>query len=464
MLFSSLTFLYLYLPVTMGVWLLVPKRAKNGALLLFSLLFYFYGEPRYTLLLLFSSLSDYLHALYIEEHRGTSGARRALISSITLNLLLLGVFKYADFFIGAVNGLTGASIPKPNLPLPLGISFFTFQTMSYTVDVYRGKVRAERNLFTLAAYVCLFPQLVAGPIVRYEDVAGRLADPGTDWNRFGYGVERFCLGLGKKVLLANTLGELYAALSRAASVSFLGSLLMAVGYTLQIYFDFSGYSDMAVGLGSMLGFDFPENFRYPFVARSVTEFWRRWHMTLSRWFRDYLYIPLGGNRVSRGRWFLNILLVWAATGLWHGAGWNFLLWGAYFGLLLIIEKWFLGPLLEKAPRMIGHVYTLAAVVVSFVLFASESMTGLGTQLSALFGGAAVSSAEAVYYAKSYGILLLVSAIGSTPLPKMAFDGLRKRVPEAVSGGLTVACCLTLLALSTAMLVDGSFNPFLYFRF
>ncbi len=462
MLFSSLTFLYLFLPLALGAWYLAPQKAKNAVLLVFSLLFYAYGEPKYVLLLLISSVSDWLHALYIESHRGTAGAKRALVSSILINVLMLGVFKYADFLIGSLNVLFGWSIPKTNLPLPIGISFFTFQTMSYTIDVYRDKAKAEKSLLTFATYVCLFPQLVAGPIVRYADVAARLNDPRGDIERFSRGVKRFCVGLGKKVLLANLLDELHGFLSDA-STSRLGAILLAVSYTLQIYFDFSGYSDMAIGLGAFFGFDFPKNFDYPFISRSVTEFWRRWHMTLSGWFRDYVYIPLGGNRVGKARWLFNILIVWAATGLWHGAAWNFVLWGVYFAVLLMLEKLFLLGALKKAPAAVGHIYTLIAVILSFVLFSNDSLAAVGKQLAALFGKTPFLNAQTLYYGKSYALVLLAAAIGSTPLIKRCFLALRKRLPR-VAFVCEAVCALALLGLSTAMLVDASFNPFLYFRF
>ncbi|MEG1524299.1 MAG: MBOAT family O-acyltransferase [Clostridia bacterium] len=463
MLFSSLTFLYLFLPLTLTAYYLAPKKAKNAVLLLASLLFYFYGEPKYTLLLVFSSLSDWLHALYIENHRTEKGAKRALISSIVINLLMLGVFKYTDFLIGTVNTAFGMDIPLTKLPLPIGISFFTFQTMSYTIDVYRGKAHAQRNLLTLATYVCLFPQLVAGPIVRYVDVDAALADPRTSYAQFAYGVRRFALGLGKKILIANTLGELHAKLSGAAEASWLGSVFLMIAYTLQIYFDFSGYSDMAIGLGSMLGFSFPENFNYPFIAKSITDFWRRWHMTLSGWFRDYLYIPLGGNRVSKGRWAFNILVVWAATGLWHGASWNFVLWGAYFGVLLLLEKLFLDQWIARAPRWIGHAYTLLFVLFSFVIFSNDTLAGIGAQTAALFGGAKWVSTEAAYYVKSYAVVLLAAVVGSTPLLKRGAERLTVKLPKLAAVS-EVVLCTALLLICTAMLVDSSFNPFLYFRF
>lgn len=462
MLFSSLTFLYLFLPVALAVCYLVPARARNGALLIFSLLFYFYGEQGYTLLLLFSSLSDWLLALYIEAHRGKQGAKIALWGSIFINLMILGTFKYADFFISAVNGAFSLSIPLMKLRLPVGVSFFTFQIMSYTIDVYRGEVKAEKNLGAMAAYVCMFPQLVAGPIVRYADIAGELKARTLSMERFGGGAGRFIRGLGKKLLLANLCGEAFSALSADPAKGGLSVALMGVFYTLQIYFDFDGYSDMAIGLGHMLGFTFPENFKYPLAAKSITDFWRRWHMTLSGWFRDYLYIPLGGNRVTKPRWVLNLLVVWAATGFWHGASWNFLLWGLLFGVLLAMEKLFWGGVLQRAPGFVGRVYTLGWVTFSFLLFACPNLFTLGQWLRAgftqpFFGG------TALYCLKSYWRVLALGCLLCTPAVEALIQRGTARFPRAAFL-FKPAAALLLLLCGTALMVEGSFNPFLYFRF
>lgn len=334
MLFSSITFLYGFLPLTLALYFLAPKSWRNGVLLAASLLFYFFGEPIYVSLLLISSISDFCWSLLIEKHRDQPKRTRFyLIASIVINLGLLGFFKYTDFFIGTVNDLLGTSIPLTGVPLPIGISFFTFQTMSYTIDVYRGRASAQRNLATFATFVCLFPQLIAGPIVRYTDVAAELESRKSTLEGVALGLRRFAFGLGKKVLLANAMGELCTAFRDAQSQSVLFFWLYAVAFSLQIYFDFSGYSDMAIGLGRIFGFQFPENFNYPFISKSITEFWRRWHMTLGSWFRDYVYIPLGGNRCSKAKWLRNLAVVWLLTGLWHGASWNFVLWGALFGVL-----------------------------------------------------------------------------------------------------------------------------------
>ncbi|MBQ3258809.1 MAG: MBOAT family protein [Oscillospiraceae bacterium] len=457
MLFSSIVFLYLFLPVTLLLYYAVPKKYRNTVLLIASLLFYFYGEQKYILLLILSSVSDYFHGLYIESHRGTKQAKYALISSIAINLGMLGIFKYTDFFIGTVNSLLGTAIPLTHLPLPIGISFFTFQTMSYSIDVYRGEAHAERSFHSFATYVCLFPQLVAGPIVRYTDVDAELKARILTLDRFALGVRRFSVGLGKKVLIANLLGELVSQYHGAAEPTVLFAWVAAAAYALQIYYDFSGYSDMAIGLGHMLGFTFPENFRHPFCSASITEFWRRWHMTMSFWFRDYVYIPLGGNRCSNRRWILNVMVVWALTGLWHGAAWNFVAWGVGYGLILLAEKFFLGKLLDRIGPL-RYVYQIFVTLIMFTLF--RGIDVLGT-LGIMFGGAALTNAATAYYLKSYAVILLIAAIGSTPI----IAKLGRRI-EGTKAVVILEPLMTagLLLLSTAYLVDGSFNPFLYFRF
>ena len=466
MLFSSISFLYVFLPA-LAIYYLVPARWRNGVLLAFSLLFYFVGEPVYVLLLLFSSFSDYAHSLYIEKHRGTKQAKRALISSIIINLGMLFFFKYTDFFLGSINGLLGTKIPLTGVELPIGISFFTFQTMSYTIDVYRGDAHAEKNLTTMATFVCLFPQLVAGPIVRYTDISRELHERRITLDGVYRGVERFAVGLGKKVLIANAMGELCTAFRASTDPSVAFYWIYAAAFALQIYFDFSGYSDMAIGLGHMLGFQFPENFNYPFLSRSITEFWRRWHMTLGGWFRDYLYIPLGGNRVSRGRWIFNVFIVWAATGLWHGAAWNFLWWGLFFGVFLVLEKLVLGKLLRKLPGAVRYLYTMPVLLVSFVIFNASSASQLGSDLRAMFGLAGLPgwSADTAYHLASYGVLLVCAVIGATPLLKKIWQRFSATRAGAVCATvLEPAFVLAVLVIATAYLVDGSFNPFLYFRF
>ncbi len=465
MLFSSITFLYMFLPV-LAVYYVLPHRWRNALLLVASLFFYFVGEPIYVSLLIISSISDYLHSIYIEENRGTRGARIALISSIAINLGMLGFFKYADFFLGAVNGLLGTSIPLTGVELPIGISFFTFQTMSYTIDVYRGEAKAERNLATMATFVCLFPQLVAGPIVRYVDVAAELHERRITLDMLYRGAMRFAVGLGKKVLIANAMGELCAAF-RAAEPSVAFYWVYAVAFALQIYFDFSGYSDMAIGLGRMMGFHFPENFDHPFISGSITEFWRRWHMTLGGWFRDYLYIPLGGNRVSRGRWIVNTAIVWAATGLWHGAAWNYLWWGVYFGALLLLEKLVWGKWLQRQNGVVKRIYTLPILLVSFVIFNAANMSQLTGDLQGMLGlaGHPLWNLETGYFLRSYAVLLLAALVGATPAPLRLWERFQKTAfGQRAAVVLEPLFLLSMLALGTAYLVDGSFNPFLYFRF
>lgn len=462
MVFSSVPFLYVFLPVVLLCCFVVPKRFKNLVLLAASLFFYYYGERAYTSLLLISSLSDYLHSLYIEKHRGTQRAKIALVSSIAVNLALLGFFKYADFLISTVNSLLRTSIPLLKVPLPIGISFFTFQTMSYTIDVYRGRVHAQKNLVTMGTFVCLFPQLVAGPIVRYSDITLELEQRSTTLDEVSAGARRFVVGLAKKVLVANAMGELCGLYRSAGEQTTLFALLYAAAFTIQIYYDFSGYSDMAIGLGLLFGFHFPENFNYPYLSRSVSEFWRRWHMTLGGWFRDYVYIPLGGNRVPRLLYIRNIFVVWALTGLWHGAAWNFVVWGLLFGVLLTAEKLFLDKWLQKCGRILPHVYVMAVVVLSFVLFNASSMQGALADIAAVLGltGAPFAGTLSLYYLKSYAVLLAVSVVGCTPWPKK----LALALPEGVRAVLEPVAMAVLLLLVTAYLVDGSFNPFLYFRF
>ena len=467
MLFSSLTFLYLFLPAVLLAYAVFPARLRNGALLAASLLFYFCGEPEYTLLILGETLVSYLIARWMAG-AASPRLRRALLAAELLAALgALGLFKYADFAIGTVNALFGGALPLLHLALPIGISFYTFQTLSYVIDVYWGRLAAERNFVRYAAYVTLFPQLIAGPIVRYQDVAEDLCGRRMTADGLHEGLSRFVLGLSKKVLLANVLGQLVSDMTVAAERSVLGAWLLAVGYALQIYFDFSGYSDMAIGIGRVFGLRFPENFNYPYLAHTVTDFWRRWHMTLSSWFRDYVYIPLGGNRRGLPRQLWNILIVWTLTGLWHGANWTFAAWGMYFALLLTLEKLFLLRVLERLPRAVGRIYTLLAVLLSFVLFQSERFSAALALLSEMFGaaGTALQSSAAVYALRSYGLLLLMGCIGATPLPKKLAARLgARRWGAGALRALTPAVLLLLLLLCTAYLADGSFNPFLYFRF
>ena len=471
MLFSSISFLYLFLPVVLLLYFAVPKSWKNHVLLVSSLLFYFFGEPIYVLLLIFSSVSDFFHSLYIESHRGTRGAKIALISSIVINLGMLGFFKYADFFLNSINGLLGTSIPLFGVELPIGISFFTFQTMSYTIDVYRGEAKADRNLATFGTFVCLFPQLIAGPIVRYTDISRELHSREMCREDIYLGIRRFILGLAKKILIANTLAE-FCAHFQKAQVSVVFYWLYALAFTLQIYFDFSGYSDMAIGLGRIFGFRFPENFNYPFISKSISEFWRRWHMTMGGWFRDYVYIPLGGNRCSKGRWLFNTAVVWAVTGLWHGASWNFALWGLYYFLFLFMEQTILKKFLEKLPPMLGRMYVWLVLILGRVIFRYNNVQNIWTVFKGMFGanGNKLWDFPTITLLKNNYILLIFCVVAATPLFKLLVQKVMAKTENnrllhgaayLVVYGLIPA---GLLLLSTAALVGNSYNPFMYFRF
>ena len=459
MLFSSIPFLYYFLPAVLAVYFLVPRGAKNGVLLVSSLIFYGWGEPRYLLLMAGTILLFYLCGLAMGRAETDRRKKLWLWISVAVGIALLAVFKYADFFIGSVAAVTGLNLKLLRLALPIGISFYTFQCISYVADVYRGAVPSQRSLVNFGAYVALFPQLIAGPIVRYADIARELESRQTGWEDLRIGLRRFLLGLGKKVLLANQLGQLTEIFRGSGEKSVLFSWMYAVAFALQIYFDFSGYSDMAIGLGRIFGFRFNENFNHPYCSRSVTEFWRRWHMSLGSWFRDYVYIPLGGSRVSRGRWVCNILAVWMLTGLWHGASWNFVVWGLFFGVLLMLEKWLKS---DRLPNLLRRGYVLLAVVISFVIFNAANLSQAAGDLAGMFGlaGLPLSTGETVYYLRSYGIVLASALIGATPLVK----NLAVRLPERVAFWLEPVVLAALLLICTAYLVDGSFNPFLYFRF
>ena len=441
MLFSSIPFLYFFLPMVLLGYFVVPKGRRNALLLVSSLIFYGWGEPKYLILMVASILAFYGFGLAIER-----GKRKKfwLTLSVVTGVLLLGIFKYAGFFTGGLISLA----------LPIGISFYLFQCMSYGVDVYRGTVPAQRNFISFGAYVSMFPQLIAGPIVRYADIAPQLDDRKTTWEDAAYGTRRFLLGLGKKVLLVNQLGLLTEIYRNSGEKSVLFAWVYAIAFSLQIYFDFSGYSDMAIGLGRILGFRFLENFNYPYLSSSITEFWRRWHMSLGSWFRDYVYIPLGGNRKHQLR---NILVVWMLTGLWHGASWNFVVWGLFFGILLTAEK-FLPT--EKLPKILHRGMTLLAVPISFVIFNAPDLTAAAKDVAGLFGGQPLITGETLYYLRSYSGVLLLSLIGATPLMKHLVSW----IPSRLLAVLEPVCLLALLMVCTAYLVDGSFNPFLYFRF
>jgi alginate O-acetyltransferase complex protein AlgI len=464
MAFSSLEFLLRFLPATLLLYSLVPKRFKNALLLLASLFFYAWGEPIYVFLLVFLSAVNYALGIVIERNRGTSRARVALASSVFLSLSLLGFFKYSDFLIHSINSLFGSTIGLLHVPLPLGISFYTFQVLSYTIDVYRNTSPAQENPIAFALYVSLFPQLVAGPIVRYHTVAREIDAREHTLDRFAQGVHRFATGLGKKVIVADNVALIWQWARTTAQPSVLSAWLGIVAFAFQLYFDFSGYSDMAVGLGRMFGFHFPENFDFPYAAQSITEFWRRWHMTLGQWFRDYVYIPLGGNRVSRMKWIRNILVVWSLTGLWHGASWNFALWGAYFGALLLLERLFLGRLLERLPGFLRHAYTLLLVLVSWVIFELRSMSDIVIYLGNMFGlrRIAALNSESLYLLRSKSLLLLLALIGSLPVLKDIYE--KHSTNVYVRTVIMPLFYVVVLVVSLAYVVDSSFSPFLYFQF
>jgi len=461
MLFSSIPFLYYFLPTVMGLYFLAPKRGKNPVLLVSSLVFYGWGEPKLLMLMAATIALFYVCGLAIGRAEEKRWKKFWLLVSVTVGLGLLGLYKYADFFINSVNAAAGLDIPLLKLTLPVGISFYTFQCLSYTVDVYRGHVPPQKNPVSFGAYVSLFPQLIAGPIVRYADVARELENRRSGWEDISPGLRRFLVGLGKKVLLADNFALLVKLFRESGEKSILFYWMYALAFTLNIYFDFSGYSDMAIGLGRIFGFHFMENFNYPYLSKSVTEFWRRWHMSLGSWFRDYVYIPMGGNRVSRGRWVCNILTVWMLTGLWHGAAWNFVLWGLLFALLLMAEKAL--PGLQKLPGWLRRGYVLLAVVLSFVLFNAESLAQAGEDFACLFGfgGLPAVTAAAIYYLRSYAPLFLLGFAGSTPVVKAAAERLAK---TKAGPALEMLAMAGLLLVCTAYLVDGSFSPFLYFRF
>ena len=466
MLFSSVPFLYYFLPATLLLYLIVPRCLKNTVLLLVSLVFYAWGEPRYIVVMLASVALGYVFGLLIERFRGKRAAKVFLTLSVASSLAFLVYFKYADFFITNWNAVTGFAVPLLEIALPIGISFYTFQILSYTVDVYRGEASAQKNPINLAAYITLFPQLIAGPIVRYSDVDRQLGERTHTLDKTALGIRRFILGLAKKILIADALAAFCSDFSASGEKSVLFFWLYAIAFSLQIYFDFSGYSDMAIGLGKIFGFDFLENFNYPFISGSITEFWRRWHMSLGSWFRDYVYIPLGGNRVSKARGLFNIFVVWMLTGFWHGASWNFIFWGLFFAVCLLAEKLWLLPHLKKA-KVWNHFYVLILVLFSFVLFASEDMETLLFNVKGMIGlgGVPTVTAATLYYLRSYAVIFAIAIVGSTPLVKKALGAIRdRRIGERVVNVAEPLALTALLLVMTGYLVDGSFSPFLYFRF
>ncbi len=465
MVFSSILFLFIYLPVVLAVYYIVPAKYRNLWLFIVNLVFYGWGEPVYILLMLFSICLNYVSGRLIDRYRDdTKRARTVLAVNTAVNLLLLFFFKYFDLVAGTLSRIPGVSIPALGLSLPIGISFYTFQSMSYPIDVYRGDGRVQKNFIKFGTFVALFPQLIAGPIVRYKDIDDQLDERTETLDKFASGVERFIVGLGKKVLIANNVGLLWDAYANtpASSLTFLGAWLGAIAFSLQIYFDFSGYSDMAIGLGRMLGFEFLENFNYPYISRSVTEFWRRWHISLGNWFKDYLYVPLGGNRHGLSRQILNIIIVWACTGIWHGASWTFLFWGLYYAVFLLLEKTFLLKLLDRLPRFVGHAYTLLVAVSGWVIFQQTSVSQTLVFFRAMygFGEAGFSSGTDLYYLAGFALLLIVGVFASLPTGAKLF----RRLPEKLRSVAAPVLILLVLVVSTAYLVDSTYNPFLYFRF
>ena len=463
MVFTSITFLYYFLPIVLLIYFITPYKYKNGVLLLSSLIFYFYGEPKYILLMIFEVLLAYFSMLIVSK----SNNKLLYILTIIIHILLLCIFKYLNFFTSNINSIFNINLPLSNIILPIGISFYTFQIISYEIDVYKKRVNVQKNLLKLATYIFMFPQLIAGPIVRYSDIEHELDKRKHSFDNFSYGVERFMIGLFKKVLIANTLGELSNILITSTDISILLYWIFAVSYMLQIYFDFSGYSDIAIGIGRIFGFHFLENFNYPYMATSITDFWHRWHISLSSWFRDYIYIPLGGNRKGVKKQIRNILIVWLLTGLWHGANYTFIVWGLLFGIMLIIEKFILSKYLKNTPYIIKRIYTLFIVLISFIIFRADNINEAFNIIKGLFGfnTKVFSNSFTIYYLKSYFIILLLGIILSTPLLSNIITRLRKNnVLNKIINLFEPLLIILILVLVTACLIDNSYNPFLYFRF
>lgn len=467
MLFSSISFLYYFLPITIIIYFISKNKYKNIILLLSSLFFYFYGEPKYTLLMLLSALSGYIHGRLIDKYRTSKYSTVILVSSLIVSLGILTVFKYGNFIINNINYIAGININFFKIALPIGISFYTFQTLSYVVDVYKNEAKVCKSFIDFATYICLFPQLIAGPIVRYTTIQDELNHRKHSFENFAYGVNRFIIGLGKKVIIANNLGILVDIINKSIEKNTLSYWIVAIVFPLQIYYDFSGYSDMAIGIGRIFGFHFLENFNYPYISKSITEFWRRWHISLSSFFKDYVYIPMGGNRVSTKRWIFNIFTVWCLTGLWHGDSWNFVLWGLYFAVLLIIEKLLLKNILENLPNIFQHIYAKFFIIISFVIFNNEDINEVFITLYSMFSTKTLPlyNEFSIYYLKSYAVILIISIIGATPLLKNIITKTRKNlIGDIFISMLNPIFNIILLIVVTSYLIDGSFNPFLYFRF
>ena len=459
MVFSSISFLFYFLPIVLLIYYILPNKFKNTVLLLASIFFYFYGEPKFIIIMTFSIISTYIFGLLINKYEKHS--KLLLVISLLVNLGILTYFKYINFIIENINLYLTNNIDFFYVALPIGISFYTFQLISYLIDVYRKNAKVQKNFFKLALYISLFPQLIAGPIVRYTDIEIQLDSRTHTFEKFASGVRKFIIGLGKKVLIANILGQLSNTFLNSNDSSVLFYWLYGISNMLQIYFDFSGYSDMAIGLGKIFGFEFLENFNYPYIATSITDFWRRWHISLSSWFKDYVYLPLGGNRVNKIKWFRNIFIVWFLTGLWHGANWNFIIWGLYFGILLFLEKIFIGKFIEKLPKFISRFYVLFIVMINFIIFSIEDSSKFFNIIQGLFGlnDNPLISLESIYYLKSYLVILIIGIIGSSPIPKILFNKNNKFINI-----LEPLFLLVILILSTSYIINSSYNPFLYFRF
>lgn len=470
MVFSSAIFLFLFLPIVFILYYISPKKLRNTIMFLASLLFYAWGEPIYIFIMLFSTVFDYGNGRLIEKFRNQEKEKICkviLILSIVVNLGLLMFFKYTDFFVGNINGLFGLSIDSLGLALPIGISFYTFQTLSYTIDVYRGVVQTQHNIINFGMYVSMFPQLIAGPIVRYSDIKNQVDSRDENVDEIAAGIRRFIMGLAKKIIIANQIGILWDEIESMTSFSTSLAWIGAIAFTLQIYFDFSGYSDMAIGLGHMFGFTIPENFKHPYESRSITEFWRKWHITLGTWFREYIYIPLGGNRNGVKKQVINLFIVWFLTGFWHGAGWNFILWGVYYFILLMLEKLFLLKWMERWPKLLRHIYTLLFVVIGWVIFACTDLNVMCSVLKAMFGlGEGIAGGMSEYYMISYGVLFIIAAILATSVPMRIVRRLflKLNLNDNVKLIIKNCLCVFVLIVSIAFLVGDSYNPFLYFRF
>ncbi len=463
MLFTSINFLYYFLPIVLVIYFIVPKKLKNFVLFVASMAFYFYGEPKYIFLMLAEIVIAHIGAITIEKYKKKS----ILIIVMAIHIGLLIFFKYTDFIITNVNNIFNMKIELLQLALPIGISFYTFQILSYEIDVFRGTVKAQKNLLNLATYVSLFPQLIAGPIVRYETIEKELTDRKHSFENFEYGARRFTIGFAKKVLIANILGEICNKFTATDEKTVVLYWMFAISYMLQIYFDFSAYSDMAIGLGRIFGFHFLENFNYPYISKSITEFWRRWHISLGTWFKDYVYIPLGGSREGKIKLVRNLLIVWFLTGFWHGASWNFIVWGLMFGIILIIEKLWLGKYIEKMPNIIRRLYVLFIVMISFIIFNANTMKIALNNIAGLFGANSISFINdyTIYYLKSYFITIVIGIIGATPLIKNIIEKLKeKTIFNKIINVLEPIVMVGMLFIVTSYLIDNSYNPFLYFRF